>query len=242
MRRQNDQPLRPTQFAENRIIRHILDNTFPPNSTLPAERELASQMGVTRPTLRETLQRLSREGWVRIRHGKATVVTHYWTEGGLGLLGTLAHHADDLPRHFIRNLLEVRLSILPACSRAAATLAPDVLQRHLPSAPDVNGTAECFATFDWRLQELMARNSGNCIYPLILNDFKEMFHRLATNYFQTRTARKSSIQYYRRLADALTQSPAAVERVVTAVMMESIEIWDATVPASFTGVRPDPDR
>lgn len=225
MNRPTDQPLRPTQFAENKIIRLILDKTFPPNSHLPAERELARQIGVTRPTLRETLQRLSREGWIRIRHGKATTVNNYWTEGGLGLLGTLAQYADDLPRRFIQNLLEVRLNILPACSRAAAVLARDLLENQLRQAPAIGDPAETFALFDWQLQELMVRNSGNCIYPLILNDFKQVYQRLATDYFQFHRSKKSSIRYYRRLAQALIQGPDDVERVVTEVMKESIGIW-----------------
>lgn len=225
MNLQNDQPLRPTQFAENKIIRLILDNTFPPKSNLPAERELARQIGVTRPTLRETLQRLAREGWIRIRHGKATTVNNYWTDGGLGLLGTLAQYADELPRRFIQNLLEVRLNILPPCSRAAAVLARDLLQNQLGRAPAISDPAETFALFDWQLQELMVRHSGNCIYPLILNDFKQVYQRLAAEYFQHPRSKKSSVRYYQRLAQALIQGPEAVERVVTEVMEESLGIW-----------------
>ncbi|MEJ2041576.1 MAG: GntR family transcriptional regulator, partial [Desulfosarcinaceae bacterium] len=185
---QNDLPLRPTQFAESRLIRLILDNTYGPSANLPPERELARQIGVTRPTLRETLQRLSREGWIRIRHGKPTLVNDYWVEGGLGLLGTLAQQAEVLPGHVIKDLLEVRLSILPACARAAAARAPHLLQDELRQAPAAGDPGELFALFDWQLQELMVRNCGNCIFPLILNDFRQMYQRLATGYFQFQTA------------------------------------------------------
>src|SRR5512136_2779504 len=50
-------PARPAELAETRLISAILDGTFPINSNLPAERELATKLGVTRPTLREALQR-----------------------------------------------------------------------------------------------------------------------------------------------------------------------------------------
>ena len=73
----NDLLLRPTQFVEQRIIRSILDHTYAPHSKLPGERDLAKQMGVTRPTIRETLQRLAKEGWIRIQHGKPTAVNDY---------------------------------------------------------------------------------------------------------------------------------------------------------------------
>ena len=37
---------------------------------LPSERDLADKIGVTRTTLREVLQRLARDGWLTIQHGK----------------------------------------------------------------------------------------------------------------------------------------------------------------------------
>ena len=65
-------PLRPAELAENRLIDAIVDGDFPINATLPPERELAQQLGVTRPTLREALQRLARDGWIEIHHGRRT--------------------------------------------------------------------------------------------------------------------------------------------------------------------------
>jgi DNA-binding GntR family transcriptional regulator len=50
---------KPADLAENRLLDAILDGSFPINSNLPPERDLATQLGVTRPTLREALQRLS---------------------------------------------------------------------------------------------------------------------------------------------------------------------------------------
>src|SRR3990170_7275190 len=84
-----DPPLRPAELAETRLIAAILDGQFPINSTLPPERDLSTQLGVTRPTLREALQRLARDGWLEIRHGRPTRVRDYWHEGSLGVLGAM---------------------------------------------------------------------------------------------------------------------------------------------------------
>ncbi|MDZ7904090.1 MAG: GntR family transcriptional regulator [Rheinheimera sp.] len=45
---------------------------------MPAERELSELIGVTRTTLREVLQRLARDGWKTIQHGKPTKVKNFW--------------------------------------------------------------------------------------------------------------------------------------------------------------------
>src|SRR3972149_913382 len=92
-----DPPLRPAELAETRIIAAILDGQFPINSTLPPERDLSTQLGVTRPTLREALQRLARDGWLEIRHGRPTRVRDYWHEGSLGVLGAIARSPGPLP-------------------------------------------------------------------------------------------------------------------------------------------------
>ena len=62
----------PATFAEKYIIESIWNNHFPQGSILPAERELSELIGVTRTTLREVLQRLARDGWLTIQHGKPT--------------------------------------------------------------------------------------------------------------------------------------------------------------------------
>ena len=82
-------PEKPAQLCENRLVAAILDGTFPVNSNLPAERDLATRLGVTRPTLREVLQRLARDGWLEIHHGRATRVRDYWREGNLVVLSSV---------------------------------------------------------------------------------------------------------------------------------------------------------
>ena len=92
-----ESPQRPAELTESRLIAAILDGTFPINSPLPAERELSDRLGVTRPTLREALQRLGRDGWLEIHQGKPTRVRNYWQEGNLGLLNAITPMSDKLP-------------------------------------------------------------------------------------------------------------------------------------------------
>jgi len=108
---------RPAELAESRLIAAFLDGQFPIHGTLPPERELAVQLGVTRPTLREALQRLARDGWIEIRHGRATRVRDYWNEGNLGVLGSISRHIDHLPADFVPHLLSVRGVRAPAYTR-----------------------------------------------------------------------------------------------------------------------------
>ena len=124
------------QHAEHRLITSVLDGTYPPGARLPGERTLAVELGVTRPTLREILQRLARHGWLTIRHGKATVVNDYWRTGGMGVLRTLAGYMDYLPDGFFKYLLEVRADLLPGMAERAVERAPVRILSYLEGITD----------------------------------------------------------------------------------------------------------
>ena len=225
-------PLRPTQHVEHFLVTSILDGAYAVGSVLPNERTLSEQLGVTRPTLRETLQRLENEGWVKIQHGKPTVVNDYWQKGGLSLLSTLAKYGEYLPNGFITHLLEVRGTLLPAVARFAAEHHPDVITEHLAGARGLPNEAGSYAAFDWSLQMLMARHSNNPIFPLILNDFGSIFKSMALRYFSQQKARETSCEFYRDLSRAIQNGGEVVEDTVKDAMENSIRIWKQT---GFTG-------
>ncbi len=52
----------------------IAGGEFGPGSRLPAERDLAKQLGVSRPSVREALIALEVEGWVEVRTGSGVYV------------------------------------------------------------------------------------------------------------------------------------------------------------------------
>jgi len=189
-------PMRPSAFVEHKLVTALLDGTYPPDSTLPNERTLAAQLGVTRPTLREVLQRLSREGWIKIQHGKPSRVRDYWAKGGLSLLGTLAEHARFIPDNAIRHLLEIRVLFMPAAAAQAATAAPEAMAACLEPGGRLADDTRSYASFDWQWQVQAARSSGNPFFPLILNDFAAVFKQAGRRYFKEPSARAASRKFY----------------------------------------------
>jgi GntR family negative regulator for fad regulon and positive regulator of fabA len=215
---------RPTQYAEHRLVTSILDGTYPPGSSLPAERVLAEQLNVTRQTLRELLQRLAGDRWITIQHGKPTVVNYYWQEGGLGILKTLVNFTDYLPGEFVSHLLQARAVFMPACAGTAVRNHADQFLNHLETAETIGQSPAAYAAFDWELQSLMAKFSDNMISPLILNDFAPVFKALGEHYFALPEGRTASAGYYRKLARAIRRK-TAVEGIVRKAMEESLKIW-----------------
>lgn len=219
-------PQKPAELAESRLITAILGGHFPIGENLPAERELAAQLGITRPTLREALQRMARDGWLEIQHGRPTRVRNYWQEGSLGVLSALAHYPEHAPDNFIANLLAVRRLLAPAYTRLAVENAPAALAESLQELVNIPDTAEDFATADWRLHHRLTVLSGNPIFTLILNGFAALYPPMARLYFQFSEARADSRQFYQNLLTAsLENNPAAAEALTRQVMLDSMTHW-----------------
>ncbi len=221
----SDKPLKPGHFAESQLMKSILSGKYVQGSLLPGERDLARQLGITRPTVRETLHKLASEGWITIQHGKQTAINNYWETGGLSLLSTLIKYNESFSPEFILNLLEVRHVIFPALARASAKNNPSLLYEHLKKADLLTDDPESFMDFDWKLQRIIARESGNPIWTLLLNDFEEVFGKMAAKYFSISKHRTLSRIYYREFTRAIAEDGDTVESVVKSALKHSTNSW-----------------
>lgn len=219
-------PSKPAELTENRLVEAILDGTFAINSTLPPERELAEQLGVTRPTLREALQRLSRDGWLEIRQGKPTRVRDFWREGNLTILGTVARFPQYLPTDFVKHLLQIRLLLAPEYTRLAVQNSKKSVLQFLDRRIELDDNKEVFVDYDMNLHILCTQLSGNPVFTLIFNGFIDLYRNMGALYFSIPASRESSRNYYTALATAASSGNLDdVESVVRSTMNESITLW-----------------
>jgi len=220
-----EKPVKPAEFAENQLLNAILSNQYSPGDALPAERVLAQSLGVTRPTLREALQRLAREGWIIISHGKASRVNDYLNNGGLAILGTLARQGTGLSPQMVGHLLEVRASLLPDIAQKVADTRPDELISLIPEAGGLPGDPDRFSSLDWDLQMGMVKLSGNPVFAMIFNDFTPLYQTLGPVYFRGQKARDASQNYYRELKREMGSGEKNIAPIVARAMDRSREIW-----------------
>jgi GntR family negative regulator for fad regulon and positive regulator of fabA len=231
-------PEKPAELTESRLVAAFLDGTFPVESNLPAERELALQLGVTRPTLREALQRLARDGWIEIRQGKPTRVRNYWQEGNLAVLAAIARRRQDLPTNFVPDLLSVRVLLAPAYARLAVERSPRCIISLLESAPTANKSPEEFSSFDWQVHHQLTICSGNPVFTLILNGFQDLYIEMGMFYFSIPETRSSSLGFYSGLlACAREGDAAAAQSLTTRIMQESLLFWQQIQDRSGGGNR-----
>ncbi len=191
----------PAGFAEEYIVESIWSGRFPPGTILPAERELSELIGVTRTTLREVLQRLARDGWLTIQHGKPTKVNNFWETSSLNILETLAQLDQDGIPDLVDNLLSARTNISAIYVRGALKNNPEKAIESLQGYKNIEDTGEAFAQFDYELNKELVVSSGNSIYLLILNGFRGLYSRIGRLYFTHPKGREMSREYYQTLIE-----------------------------------------
>ncbi len=101
------------QIADQ-IGQSIAEGKYKPGDRLPAERVLAAQLNISRPTVREALIVLEVEGWVEIRGGAGVFVV----ERVAGLATAAAASGTTMPGPFevldARDLIETEVAALAA--------------------------------------------------------------------------------------------------------------------------------
>ena len=219
--------LTPAAFAEQYIVESIWNGKFAAGTILPAERELAEIIGVTRTTLREVLQRLTRDGWLTIQHGKPTKVNDIWQSATLNVLDTLITLDDEGSLELADNLLSARTSIASIFLRQAVKHNPQQLLDILEDLDNVPNTADGYIDFDWHFHHTATRASTNPIYTLMLNGFEAIYYKIGRFYFGWEQTRKLAYKYYADLKKAIESKDAdAAVEVLWDYGHQSGELWN----------------
>ncbi|MEG9482447.1 fatty acid metabolism transcriptional regulator FadR [Mannheimia sp. HC-2023] len=227
----------PAALAEEYIVKSIWNNHFPPGSDLPAERELAERIGVTRTTLREVLQRLAREGWLSIQHGKPTRVNYIWETAGPNIIGTIIKLDKNYLPVVISNVVSLRTRMAEAYIPEAVKLAPEESAKLFDGLDNLENTAVAYAEFDYKLFRQFTFLANKPVYALILNSFKSMYHQVAKIFFNNPNNRQLTLNFYRSLlAACIAKDSEKATACMAKSRQSSGEIWkklSANIPENF---------
>ncbi|MBD3584134.1 MULTISPECIES: fatty acid metabolism transcriptional regulator FadR [Salinimonas] len=216
----------PAGFAEEYIVESIWSGRFPPGTILPAERELSELIGVTRTTLREVLQRLARDGWLTIQHGKPTKVNNFWETCGLNILETLARLDQEGIPELVDNLLAARTNLSAVFIRGAIRNNPEEAINIIARYKDLEADGMAFAEYDYQMNHDLALASGNNVFVLMMNGFRGLYSRIGGFFFSHESAQEVARNFYKELLEVAQQHDYdAVPVVVRKYGIESGKVW-----------------
>jgi GntR family transcriptional repressor for pyruvate dehydrogenase complex len=120
----------------DQVLSEVVDGGLEAGATLPSERRLAEVLGVSRPAVREALQRMTQTRLLEVRHGGATTVRDFQRFAGLDLLPRLLVRKGVLDAAVARSILEARLVVGPGVAALAAQRGGPALAATLTDAVD----------------------------------------------------------------------------------------------------------
>jgi len=246
MARSSTQP----ELIAQRLRSEILDGLYKPGQRLPAEREIASRLGVHRSSVREALKRLEELRLVVIRRGDGSRVAPI-AGASAELIRDLLLAGGRLDRALAEQILDVREILIAGAARLAVERGGEETLEQARALVAVLGDPETrdhtFLEAVESLFELMARASGNLVLQLVRN---AVHARLATQPElrlalrppgpeSARAAREIDAALVARDATALEE---AVRRFLRATRSRTLAALEELVARGAKDSPPGPDQ
>jgi DNA-binding FadR family transcriptional regulator len=197
------------EVLADRIMAAIALGEFTPGQRLPAERELAAQLGVSRTTVRDALSRVVAAGLLEVRRGRSggAFVRHPWTsESARAVRTTLGERWDELQSAF-----DMRLLVEALVARTAAERRDQADQLEIEAALEQYEQAESLAVAqaaDIRLHHAIARATRN---PRLLAVREQLLSEVSFGFAVepfTADVYARALPQHQRLAKAVTTGDA----------------------------------
>ena len=199
----------------DQLIGEMLGGELAAGAPLPSERRLAEVLGVSRPAVREALQRLASAGFVDVRQGGSTTVRDFRRLGGLDLLPRLLLARGDLDLAVARSILEARAHVGPKIAELAAARGGPAAAGHLRRAveeleADDDGVRRQHAALAF--WEHLVEAADSITFRLMFNSMRAAYLPLVEALAPLMSAEVDRVEAYAALTDAVAAGDADLAR------------------------------
>ncbi len=215
------EPRRLYRLAAEQIRTLIQSGEIPVGERLPAERELAERLGVSRPTIREALIVLEVEGLVQIRMGSGVYVNRKPDRDDV-------LPADDSGGPL--EILQARCLIESAIAEEAARRADaagiarlDEILREMEGALEDSKRALALdRAFHTTIADIIGNSALNHFTGLIYDERMSPFFEKLASYFEGPHTWRAALEEHRVIRDALAaEDPAAAREAMRLHLTQS---------------------
>lgn len=219
----------------DQVLAEVVDGEIPAGESLPSERRLAEVLGVSRPAVREALQRMAQTGLLQVRHGGATTVRDYKRHAGLDLLARLLVRHGELDPAVARSILEARLAVGPSVAALAASRGGPALAATLAettdrlAATDDDVERQVHALEFW---DQVVDAADSIVFRLMFNSLRAAYEPALEALAPVMAEEVGQVDAYRLLTSAIESGDpevarAAADRVLRPATEHLIDALDA---------------
>ena len=196
----------------DQLLTEVVDGELAAGDPLPSERRLAEVLGVSRPAVREALQRLSQAQLVEVRHGGSTTVRDFKRFAGLDLLPRLLVRDGVLDAGVARSILQARQAIAPAVAAEAAqtagAAASAALDEATTSIQQAQG-AEARQHAALHFWDTVVDAADSIVFRMLFNSLRLAYEPAIAALGPVMDAEVDNLDGYRVLADAIAAGDRA---------------------------------
>jgi DNA-binding FadR family transcriptional regulator len=204
-----------TDEVYDQILATVIAGELTPGAALPSERRLAEVLGVSRPVVREALQRMTHAGLVEVRQGGSTTVRDYRRTAGLDLLPRLLVHDGELDLAVARSILEARQAVAPEIAALAAARTTPRLVARLYATLDALAAATDPVELQLRaldFWEHLADGADSVVFRLMYNSLRAAYEPAVEALAPLLEEEVSQLDGYRQILAAVEAGDADAAR------------------------------
>ena len=190
------------------LCSYIDDTELTPGDRLPAERELAGKLGVSRASLSQALVALEVQGVVAVRHGDGAVLLRRPGSGG-GAITALREHADRLP-----DIIEARETLEVKSPRSPPNAAPTprwpTIDAALATMEAEIAAGDRGVTGDEQFHHALTVAAHSSLLARLMHEISELIRETRIESLSQQGRPTASLDAHRRIAEAVRrQDPHA---------------------------------
>jgi GntR family transcriptional regulator, transcriptional repressor for pyruvate dehydrogenase complex len=194
------------------LCAYIADNEMSAGDRLPAERDLAANLGVSRASLSQALVALEVQGILSVRHGDGAILVRPPTEERA--IRALREHADRIPDIIeAREALEVKLAGLAAARRTDAEMA--AIDTAIATMASEIEAGDRGVVGDEMFHEALTAAAHSSLLAKLMHEISGLIRETRIESLSQEDRPRASLEGHRRIADAVRkQDPQEASRAM----------------------------
>ena len=188
------------------LLEKILSGELKPGNRLPSERDLATQFGISRGSVNQSIMELESKGFLVIIPRKGTIVGDYQKHPTPQTLTIVMNYGSvEIDHSLFSDLMATRILIENECVRLACKNINTTVLYEMKSLIDSFTSApenlvENLFQFHYKLTQA----SGNMVYSMVFKGFEPALRRLMEEHYSLRKEDiLSSVKMHQTLLDAI---------------------------------------
>ena len=212
------------------LLARILSGELQPGDWLPAERELAEQMNVSRSSLHNALTQLESQGFVSVEPRRGTVVADYRKHPTpQSLSAVMSYSSFVIDESLFRDLMALRQLVESECARlACANIYPSTLAEMWEIAEELEAEGADLPDLIYRYHYLLTQASGNSVYSMIFRGFETVIKVLVARHFslQAMDIREAAIMHRELLYHITKKDEASAVACIRRILRQGVDVLE----------------